>query len=44
VKTDEAQARQKHVDRTPMLICNGRTIGPNFAFPQIEAQIDPLLR
>ena len=44
VKTDEAEARQKHVDRTPTLICNGRTIGPNLAFPQIEAQIDPLLR
>ena len=44
VKADEAAARQKHVDRTPTLICNGRIIGPDLAFPQIEAQIDPLLR
>jgi protein-disulfide isomerase len=43
VKVDEARARQKHIDRTPTLLCNGQTIGPNLSFPQIEAQIDPLV-
>jgi len=43
VKADEAEARQKHVDRTPTLLCNGRIIGPSLSFLQIEAQIDPLV-
>ncbi|HEX3744577.1 MAG TPA: thioredoxin domain-containing protein [Bryobacteraceae bacterium] len=43
VTADETAARERHVDRTPMLICNGHTIGPNLSFPQIEAQIDPLV-
>jgi len=43
VKADEAEARQKHIDRTPTLLCNGQAIGPNLSFPQIEAQIDPLV-
>jgi protein-disulfide isomerase len=43
VKTDEAEAREKHIERTPTLICNGRVIGPNLSLTQIEAQIDPLV-
>jgi protein-disulfide isomerase len=43
VEADEAAAREKHVARTPTLLCNGQTIGPDLSFPQIEAQLDPLV-
>jgi protein-disulfide isomerase len=43
VKADETRARENHVDRTPTLLCNGRTIGPDLSFGQIEAQLDPLV-
>jgi protein-disulfide isomerase len=43
VAADEAQAREKHIERTPTLLCNGQTIGPNLSFPQIEAQLDPMV-
>jgi protein-disulfide isomerase len=43
VAADEAQAREKHVDRTPTLLCNGQTIGPNLSFGQIEASLDPMV-
>ena len=43
LKADEAAAKEKHVDRTPTLICNGQVIGPSLSFPQIEAQLDTLV-
>lgn len=42
VAADEAQAREKHIDRTPTMICNGQTIGPDLSFKQIETQLDAL--
>ena len=43
VAADEAQAREKHIERTPTLFCNGQTIGPNLSFGQIEASLDPMV-
>ena len=42
VAADEAQAREKHIDRTPTMLCNGQTIGPELSFKQIETQLDAL--
>jgi len=42
IRADEAAARERHVERTPTLICNGRVIGPNLNFPRVEAQLDAL--
>ena len=43
IRADEAEARERHIDRTPTLICNGRLIGPNLAMPQVETQLDALM-
>ncbi len=43
VKADEALAHENHVARTPTLLCNGHTIGPELSVGQIEAQLDPLV-
>jgi protein-disulfide isomerase len=43
VTADEAAARDHRIARTPALLCNGQTIGPNLSFNQIEAQIDPMV-
>jgi len=43
VAADEAHARENHIDRTPALLCNGRVIGPDLSFPQVEAQLDPMV-
>jgi protein-disulfide isomerase len=43
VAADEAQAREKRVDRTPTLLCNGQAIGPELSFKQVEAQLDPMV-
>jgi protein-disulfide isomerase len=42
VAADEAQARDKHIERTPAMLCNGQTIGPDLSFKQIESQLDAL--
>jgi protein-disulfide isomerase len=43
VADDEASARANRIGRTPTLLCNGRVIGPDLSFGQIEAQLDPLV-
>ncbi len=43
VAEDEAQAREKHIERTPTLLCNGQAIGPNLSFGQIEASLDAMV-
>ena len=43
VATDEAQARDKHIDRTPTLLCNGRKLGPELSLVQVEASLDPMV-
>ena len=43
VAADETAAREKHIDRTPTLLCNGRNIGPDLSFGGVEASLDPLL-
>ena len=43
VAADEAQGREKHIDRTPALLCNGQAIGPDLSFSRIEASLDPMV-
>ena len=43
VAADEAQAREKHIERTPTLLCNGQAIGPNLSIGQIEGALDPMV-
>ena len=43
VAVDEAQGREKHIDRTPTLLCNGQAIGPDLSFSRIEASLDPMV-
>jgi len=43
IQADEAAARDRHIERTPALICNGRAMGPNLNFAQVETQLDALV-
>jgi protein-disulfide isomerase len=43
VKADERLAHDNRIARTPTLLCNGHTIGPDLSIAQIEAQLDPLV-
>jgi len=43
IRSDEAEARERHIDRTPALICNGHMIGPDLSFPQVEMQLDAMM-